>query len=206
MAQDAPFDLPRRRRGRPRTRLAKGNTGGKNDIPRSLGSTLEAVRMVTGLDQDAFANLLEATPSEFLLPQPRRRKAGREEGGAGPRISNWERGAENVSFAYQHRYSILARSLTGLLHLTSLLYAQVRDANAVGVATEARDAKLQFALEVADGITSFGQGARAVLEEIVSASDLQGDPDLDDDLRLRHLALINRLLDGYRLDFPKTPE
>lgn len=203
MAQDASPEKPRRRRGRPRTRLARGNTGGENDIPRSLGMTFEAVRLRTGLDQDAFADLLEATPSDFILPQPRKRKVGREDSGAGPRVSNWERGAENVAFAYQHRYSTLARSLTGFMHLASLIYAQVRDAHGVGLPAEAREAKLQFALQLADGITSFGQNARALVEQTVGGSDLDGDPDVDDDLKQRHLALINRLLDGHRFDFPK---
>ena len=91
-------------------------------IPRSLGDVLTVIRMDLGLTLEQMGQKLDDTESRFELPK---KKGGKH---PGAKISSWEKGSDNTPFAYLHRYGTLSGTLTGIIHVVSLIYANWRDA------------------------------------------------------------------------------
>jgi hypothetical protein len=110
---------------------------------RSRGSgspeTYAAVRHELKLSQPAMHLRLETIRSEYVFPAPAaRQEAGSRASPSGQRkrneqrrrstVSRWEGPLGNPPFSISHRYGVASRTYSGILDLTSLIYAEFRDA------------------------------------------------------------------------------
>lgn len=181
------------RTGRPRVAERHKNRGGKNKTPRSFGLTLEAVRDELGLDQAGMM----LTLLEYIDPEHPVREYSREPDAMINCISGWETARTHPPFSIQYRYGRVSETWSGVLHLISLFYADLRDASDP---TE-RDAKLSRVHEVADRLIALAQHAKAMAVDFEHGDYERtlGGEITDADVRERHKPVIRELLAAYRL-------
>jgi hypothetical protein len=133
---------------------------------------------------------LEAQPSEYALPKAKK-KQSEKNANVSSRISRWETAKDNVPFSVQHRYGGIAGTYSGVLHLVSLFYANLRD-----VATAPEDpSKLQENLKIAQGLIQLSEAIIANSLPNAQHERLSRLANYNDPI---HLDLINEFLDAYR--------
>jgi hypothetical protein len=193
-----------RERGKP---SRAGGTGKDKRQPRSLGLTYAAVRHDLRLSQSAMHEHLEKIASEYVFPAPapkraagaRLRQSERRKQDTQRRrsaISRWERSLGNPPFSVSHRYGVASGTFSGVLDLTSLIYAELREAGSASNPTQ----HLQRIDELCSRIGRFSATARRLsrrFHEIKEKYNLDKAPD-DPTARHKHLDLINAILDGFR--------
>ncbi len=137
---------------------------------------------------------LAAQPSNYVMSNGR--------GERDERVQTWESPKGQPTFAVLHRYGLAADVPTGLLHLTSLIYAHLREAG-----THTKDERrkhLEFIVAIADSLIAFANDTK----ERVKSFDKHTCPtyrfdrnehlDHDDELAADRSACINDLLDAFR--------
>ncbi len=186
----------RRKSGRPRNSSEAGKS--KKMMPFSLGMTFEAIRWRLGLDQGEMRDRLCNIPCEFILPKSHKD----DPSNPGQTVSNWERARNNVPFAVQFRYSVIADSYSGILHLISLLYANARDFSIREATDEEKQRILIENKELADRLKRLSEFILALtnqLQDGTIVNKLHGDPDKDESVRTEHLRLIAEMIDAAKL-------
>lgn len=107
--------------------------GGENNLPRSFGLTLEAIRRAIGKSILGCERAHEMTTDRLMElffaaePDPKFKMTDQEPR-TGRRISNWERAKGSPNFGFQHRYGELAGIQTGTIHVVSGVYAFLLEA------------------------------------------------------------------------------
>jgi hypothetical protein len=197
------------------TNLATGRKPGKRSRtsgkhkrqPRSLGLTYAAVRHDLGLSQPAMHEHLESIASEYRFPAPAPKKASGTRLRTSDRlkrdaqrrrsvISRWERSLGNPPFSVSYRYGAASHTFSGILDLTSLIYAELREAGSSPDPTR----HLQSIEELCSRIARFASIARGLsrrFDEIKDTYELSKAPE-DPTAKPKHLDLINAILNGFR--------
>jgi hypothetical protein len=190
---------PKRGRGRPPAPNLQ--PGGKNQIPRSLGMVLRAIRRKRALDQDEMLELLNRTPSPYDL---RKSRADRQNVNPGATVSEWETAAHNLDFSIQHRYGLVSRTYSGVLHIVSLAYANLRD-HGDPIERDKRDV-LKENLDLARGLMHLSQfiSSRTQKHARDNAEPLHLAPLGDGGADEQHLQLINEMLDAFINGYEKS--
>jgi hypothetical protein len=104
-------------------------------------------------------------------------------------ISSWEVAASNIPFSIQHRYEVLSNTFSGVIHLVSLFYANVRDQSDPSISEEHKRKKLEENRQVALATIALGKHVSALtakLETMLLAKGADGstyNPDHDQSLR-----------------------
>ena len=192
------------KRGKP-SRSAR--TAKSKRQPRSLGLTYAAVRRELGLSQPAMHRYLERIGSEYIFPAPVTRKTAlalvsqaerrnRDRQRRGATVSRWEGPQGNPPFSVSHRYGVASRTYSGILDLTSLIYAELRDAGTSPDPTQ----HLECIRLLCSQMMRFAANARRLAEEYSktrSKYNLKKLPD-DGNIYFKHLDLINEILDAFR--------
>lgn len=180
------------KRGRGRPPAPNLQPGGRNQIPRSLGMVLRAIRRKRDLDQDEMLDLLNRTASPYELRKSRR---DRQNVNPGATVSDWENAAHNLDFSLQHRYGLISKTYSGVLHIVSLAYANLRDYSDP-TEREKRDV-LKENLDLAKGLMHLSKFITARTEE--HAGDDAGLQRLAPlgEADEQHLQLINDMLDAF---------
>lgn len=181
-----------KRSGRPREAERHEETGGENCIPRSFGLTLEAVRDELGWDQAKLMNMFKyEIESRYTIRDYRTADSGKLD-----TVSKWESAQHEPPFGVQHRYGLASGTWSGVLHVISLIYADLRDA------TDAveREDKLREILALADGLSSLANCARNMVRSYAASElkDQLAGRITDSEVRERHKLVVRSLLAAYR--------
>lgn len=196
-------DGPRRKRGRSGTTV--GVIKNKRQ-PRSLGLTYAAVRSRLGLNQADMHAHLQAIRSDYPFPKAARRKepkklsrSEREQRDRQRRhsmASRWEGPRGNPVFSVSHRYGVASQTYSGVLDLTSLVYAELRNA---GQAADPA-VHLENIHVLAAQLVSFAETIATAAKNFAQhRTEHRLDASLGDrDAYQLHLDLINLILDGFR--------
>lgn len=192
------------KRGKPSNagRTAKGKRQ-----PRSLGLTYAAIRHELKLSQPAMHVRLEAIRSEYVFPAPAARMAAtsrangseqrkRDEQRRRSMVSRWEGPLGNPPFSVSHRYGLASRTYSGILDLTSLVYAELREAGQ----SPDPDEHLKRIYLLCSRIKRFAENADNIARQFRGTKakyNLRHGPD-DREAYSLHLELINAILGGFR--------
>jgi hypothetical protein len=145
-------------------------TGGENSIPRSLGVTLRAIRKQLGLSSSKMYERLKATESPYEFPISKSKVGTKNGQVGGATISTWETAQSNIPFSVQHRYGILSNSYSGIIHLVSLAYANIRDAQSAVLDETERHARIAENERIVRGLRGFANA----IEQLSKAPNSYG--------------------------------
>lgn len=153
------------------------------------------------LDQDEMLELLNRTPSPYDLRKSRR---DRQNVNPGATVSEWENAAHNLDFSVQHRYGLLSRTYSGVLHIVSLAYANLRDHSDPN--ERAKRDVLKENLDLARGLKHLSEFITSMTQEHARTDSgsfhlaALGDGRADE----QHLQLINQMLDAFIRGFENS--
>lgn len=187
------------KRGRP-IKVAHDRADGP--IPRSLGLVFAYIRRDLWKNKSAleldryFRSGAAAELSKGFCERYNRKKPP-----SGRRINRYERAERDPAFGTQHRYGVLSGSVTGALHVASLVHACL---SCAAHDPKKRDKHLSEAREVALKLQALADAAVKTVEEAAAPDSallggLEGNPYKDTEVGLAQARLvIAPLLKAYR--------
>lgn len=170
--------------------------GGKNKIPRSLGMVLRAIRRRRRLDQDEMMALLDATESPYRLQKERKDSQNKNPSSV---ISKWENAQSNLDFAVQHRYGLISETFSGVLHIVSLAYANLRDYCDPNYSERPKHELLNENFDLVQGLVCLSNCISAKSKEIADgrAAESYLAPIDNRGIDEPHYVAINAMLDAF---------
>jgi len=145
-----------------------------------------------GLDQDEMMRLLVSTKSPYELRKPRKDSNNVNPGAV---VSGWETAAQNLDFSVQHRYGLISRTYSGILHVVSLAYANMRDHADHGELAKGDTLNMNY--DLANGLVELSAFITSATSECARRRDFLGRLSSDGRSEEQHLDLINQMLDAF---------